>query len=101
MVSAGSSDTEAPASMTLCANLTPIRRYKHLKFFVLEEWTQMVAKTIEKIKNQKSKQTLNPNGNGANLSDADIEIIRNVGPEKFYGDGKATERGLMPVYIKF
>jgi hypothetical protein len=50
----------------------------------------------EKIKNQNkhSNQT-------AILSDADIEIIRIVRPEKFYGDGKATERGLIPVNFKF
>jgi hypothetical protein len=59
----------------------------------------MVAKTKEKIKNHTRHS--NQTGNGAILSDADIEIIRIVGPEKFYGDGKTTERGLIPVNIKF
>jgi hypothetical protein len=59
----------------------------------------MVAKTKKKTKLQ-NKHTYQT-GNGAILSDADIEIIRIVRPEKFYGDGQTTERGLIPINIKF
>jgi hypothetical protein len=59
---------------------------------VLQHWTQTVAKTKEKNQNKHSNQT----GNGAILSDADIEIIRIVGLEKFYGDEQTRERELIP-----
>jgi hypothetical protein len=52
-------------------------------------------------KNQTAIKHTYQTGNGAILSDADIKIIRIVRPEKFYGDGQTTERGLIPVNIKF
>jgi hypothetical protein len=59
----------------------------------------MVAKTKEKFKNQNKHS--NQTGNGAILSDADIEIIRIVGPEKFYGVGKGADPNSNVVYFIF